>query len=36
MMDNPQAHGYQWAFHPREGFKYHIHKENAKESAWGI
>ena len=26
--NNPQAHGYRWAFHPGEGFKYRIHKEN--------
>jgi hypothetical protein len=34
MMDNPQAHGYRWAFHPGEGFKYRIRRENGKESIW--
>jgi hypothetical protein len=36
MMDNPQVHGYRRAFHPGEGFKYQIHKEDGKESILGI
>jgi hypothetical protein len=31
MIDNPEAHGYQRAFHPGEGFKYRIHREKGRE-----
>jgi uncharacterized protein YcaQ len=31
MVDKPQAHGYRWAFHPREDFKYQIHREKGRE-----
>jgi hypothetical protein len=36
MIDNPQVQGYRWAFHPGKGFNYRIHKENGKESIYGI